>query len=118
MGRSTLPYQFEVVHASSGTMGMAYFLSRHQSASNVNEQKFKAKELCNCWFTVNETIRKYKCFSANRKSQPKQNQPIGANVASENKRQDCRVMSSEASEVVIINKEPLKQIAAINKKSH
>ena len=48
-----LPFQFTVSHEPGRTLGMADYLSRHPSASNIIEQ-LKAEELWNNWFTVNE----------------------------------------------------------------
>ena len=46
-----LPFQFKIVHAPGRTMGMADYLSRHPSPSQL-PNKF-AEELWNDWFTVN-----------------------------------------------------------------
>ena len=66
-------------------MGIADYLSRHPSENHSNENKIKAEELGNCWFTVNGIIRNDKSVSAttNQKSSTNQNQPIGDQLASE-----------------------------------
>ena len=70
-------------------MGIADYLSQHPSENHCNENKIKAEELGNSWFTVNGIIRNDKSVSAttNRKSSTNQNQPIGEQLASEGKTQ-------------------------------
>ena len=66
-------------------MGIADYLLRHPSENHCNENKIKAEELGNSWFTVYGIIRNDKSVSAttNRKSSTNQNQPIGEQLASE-----------------------------------
>ena len=101
-------------------MGIADYLSRHPSENHSNENKIKAEELGNCWFTVNGIIRNDKSVSAttNQKSSTNQNQPIGDQLASEGNTQFRKKLASEIkvaieSKITKINKAPLKKIAAI-----
>ena len=107
-----LPFQFRVVHAPGRTMGMADYLSRHPSETNSNDNKIKAGELWKSWFTVNETTKSDKIVSENQKSKVKQNQPIGAKLASASEQQGNTAATSE-SDVMKTKKEPLKQRAEI-----
>ena len=46
-----LPFEFEIAHAPGRTMGIADYLSRHQSP--IEGESVKATEHWNTWFTVN-----------------------------------------------------------------
>ena len=96
------------------------FYHRHPSENHSNENKIKAEELGNSWFTVDEIIKNDKFVSATtkQKSSTNQNQPIGEQLVLEGKTQFEKVLANE-SEVAIesketkTNKTPLKQIVAI-----
>ena len=72
---SLLQFKFKVVHAPGRTIGMADYLSRHPSEFNSNQNKIKAEEQWNDWFTVSE-ITKTKFVSEMQSLQNKLEQPI------------------------------------------
>ena len=84
-----------------------------------NNQKNKAEELWDNWFTVNEKIRNDEFASANQNSQAENKQPKTAKLlareyklASESKPQTS-VETQSGEEVEKVKKTPPKQIAAI-----
>ena len=78
----SLPFQLNVVQVLGRTMGMADCLSRYPSENSSFEQKIKAEELSNSWFTVNEITNRNSIVlaTANQNTHIAENQPIEAKV--------------------------------------
>ena len=123
-----LQFQSKVVHAPGRTLGMTDYLSRHPSDSNSIDNKIKAEELWNNWFTVNEItkITKVKFVSANQQQQNIAKQPIreqvkgtrelakASDVTSANEQHESANESSGVEQRKT-NKQTIKQIASIVK---
>ena len=72
-------FHFIVIHEPGRTLGIAYYLSRHPSPSNVKNQR-KAEQSWNDWFKVN-AVRCKEPVSDEQKSIGERKQPITNEVA-------------------------------------